>query len=200
MKNEDAYNEHQQIQDLRKMWSGFIMDWMKVGIPVGGALFGFFSYLPSKVPNFSWLPFLGWIIFVIPIITWRVMAHLIDRQIVEMYPRIIELEQQLEWDIHASYIYYNLRHKEPRKLLEDVIKKEVKVNDFTIKEINYRQYQQKSGGRDNAHKFLLKVWDKKGHQSVNSRGHTPQDWAVGLICMVTLAVAILLVFRFNAMT
>jgi hypothetical protein len=198
MEHNMALDEHRQIQELRKLWSGFIMDWMRVGIPVGGAIFGFFSYLASleqvKEFGYSWLlPLLGWLIFIIPTIMWRIMAHHIDRQIVEMYPRMLELERQLGWKIHATYFYDNLRVKKPKKFLEDTIKKELKVQDFELKHLSYRQYEEKSGGRENAYEFLLKVWDKYGHRSETSRGHIPQDWAVAIIAIFTFILALLLV-------
>ncbi|OGO06804.1 MAG: hypothetical protein A2Y92_03180 [Chloroflexi bacterium RBG_13_57_8] len=71
-----ALDEYKQIQELRKIWTGAIMDWMKVGIPVGGALFGFFSYLSSldqiRESGFFWLPLLGCFIFITPFIAMAV--------------------------------------------------------------------------------------------------------------------------------
>jgi hypothetical protein len=197
MEDNMAINEHHQIQEIRKMWSGAIMDWMKVGIPVGGAIFGLFSYLSSlgqfKESCSSWLPLLGWVIFIIPIVIWRFMAHHIDRNIVDMYPRILELEHKLQWDIHAPYVYYNLRNRKPRKYLESIIKEKTKDQKSTLKDLSYKKYVEKSKDRDNAYKSLLEVFDKYKDRSVTSRSHIPQDWAAGLICTISLAIALLLV-------
>jgi hypothetical protein len=198
MESNNQFREYQQIQELRKMWSGYIMDWMRIGVPVGGVIFGLFSYLGQINNNGYWfLPILGWIIFVIPMIMWRIMAHHIDRNIVEMYPRMLELEGQLEWEIHATYCYNNLRKSRLRKSLEDILKHEGKFENSGLEHLNYRQYKEICGGRENAYKILLRVCDKYGHSSFTSRGHVPQDWAVVFIGLVTLILASFLTYSLN---
>jgi hypothetical protein len=177
--------EYEQIRNLRGLWSGAIMDWMKVGVPVGGALFGFFSFLSTTTLDnwkYSWLlPILGWLIFVIPMILWRVVAHHIDQQIVEMYPRMLELEEKLGWVTHATYYYHNLSCK-GKKLVKQ------KLGSLPR---DYREYERtkKVGG---SYQQMLDIWDSLGLKSMGSRGHVPQDTAVGFTGIVTLAIACLI--------
>lgn len=194
-KEKKAFEEYQHIQELRKLWSGAIMDWVRVGIPVGGALFGFFSYLPylQQIRDFhcSWLlPLLGWLIFVIPMILWRVVAHHIDLQIVRMYPRMLELERELGWVTHATYYYNNLR-RQARESLEDMLR----IPRGILRNQNYQQYEQRCRGRRKPISLLLDAWnsyDNQGHRSVTSRGHIPQDVAVSFVGVGALVFASLL--------
>jgi hypothetical protein len=114
------------------------------------------------------------------------MAHHGDRQIVEMYPRLIELERHLGWVIHATYFYSNLRKRKPFKYIQS----ELRVERGSLDNRNFRQYLNTCAGRRDPYQLLLDVWDKYGHQSVTSRGHIPQDWAVIAVGVTTLVACI----------
>lgn len=196
---EQTLGEYRQLHELRKLWSGFIMDWLKVMIPIGGALFGFFSWL-SKASSFediSWvslLPILGWLIFVVPMFTWRIVAHHLTRQITAMYPRILELEQRLGWTVHTIYYLNNLSPVGWRRLPAKV---RTGINDLggRRERRNYRLYRQACQGIGvDPHGLLLHVWEQEGYESVGSRGHRVQDVAVGIVSIVALAIACSLAF------
>jgi len=189
---EVAMEEYKHIQELRRLWSQFIMDWMRIGVPVGGAFFGFFSYLGQVTfsgESYSWLlPILGWSLFIKPMIMWRVVTHHIDRQIVEMYPRMLELERRLRWVSNTTYFYNNLRGRS-RRLLEN----RLGVENGWLNNRNYRQFRQEcERRRRNPYNLLLDIWDERGHRSVTSRGHIPQDYAVVTIIAITLFIALIL--------
>lgn len=183
-------DEYKQIQQTRGMWSGFIMDWLKVMVPIGGAFFGLFSYLGQVTVKYlpcSWLlPLLGWLIFTTAILAWRIVVHHIIRQITAMYPRLLELEQRLGWTVHTIY-YFNDLSNAGRKLVEERLR--IQIGGLTERR-NYLQYRDEClrQGKD-PYQLLLDVWNDQGYQSVGSRGHAPQDVAVGLISLVTLAIA-----------
>ena len=187
---EQARDEYQQIQQLRSSWSGFIMGWLGVMVPIGGALFGFFSYLgqTGKVPSLPWswlLPILGWLIFVILMFTWRIVVHHIDRQIVGMYPRMIELEQRLGWSVNTIY-YYNNLSRAGRQILQRFLPH---LDDLPERR-NYLLYRQACERRGiDPHGLLLNAWEEEGYQSVGSRGHTVQDFAVFFVSIAALVIA-----------
>jgi len=200
-------DEYEHIQGLRKTWSELIMDWLRIMIPVGAAFDGLFSYF-GKTNNLhhSWVfPIVGWLLFVIPLITWRVVVHYIDRQIVDLYPRMLELEQQMPpqkelpmqppWHTHATYYFNNLTQQARHFLLEHALG--LPRDEALI--INYQQYRDicNSRGRD-PHGLLLNIWDNSlGRHSVISRGHKIQDVAVGIICIVTFSIACILASDIN---
>lgn len=192
-------DEYKHIQELRQTWSGFIMDWLKIMVPVGAAFDGLFSYLGVRNtvdPNyFCVFPVVGWLLFVIPLITWRVVVHYIDRQIVRLYPRMLELEQQMPpqieppmqppWHTHAAYYFNNLT-SQSRSLLA----KTLGLQTAGTLCHNYRQYLQLCRERkQQPHEMLLIIWDTYGYSSVISRGHRIQDLAVGFICFVSFSIA-----------
>lgn len=192
-------DEYEHIQDLRQTWSGFIMGWLGIMVPVAAAFDGLFSYI-GKVSNFSYswvFPLLGWLIFVIPLITWRVVVHHIDQQIVGLYPRMLELEQQPQRQWHTQGIYYfnNLTNQARHFLLEHILA----LPGDQARIINYQQYRDicSSNGQD-PRGLLLNIWDCfLGHQSVTSRGHLIQHVAVGIICVMTFSIASILAAGIN---
>ena len=98
---EEHKDEYKLIQELRELWSQAIMDWLRLMVPIGAVLFGLFSYIgyldELRKLSLVWLlPILGWGIFVTVLVTWRIVVCHIDKQIVGMYPRMLELEQGLK--------------------------------------------------------------------------------------------------------
>lgn len=171
--NELIRDEYNQIQQRRQLFSGFIMDWLRVMVPVGGGLFGFFSWLGQRLAqdtsqSYFWLlPLFGWLLFAIAMITWRAVVHHIDRQIVAMYPRMLELEQRRGWFVDTIYYYNNLSRHAGRVLMGFV-----QLQDDQPERRNFRLYVNacRRSGQD-PHDLLLRVWDQLGYRSVGSRGH-----------------------------
>ncbi len=187
-------DEYKQIQELRKLWSQAIMDWMRIIVPLGTALFGFFSYIgyldELRGRPFVWvLPIVGWIIFVAVMVTWRVAVYHMDKQIVRMYPRMLELEQRLKWVTHVSYYYYNL-HKRARRFLAQ----NLNMKDIDPNKVSYRKYEAIKKDKD-PYSLLLEVWDKYQHKSVTSRGHGVQNGVVIAIIVAAAGLAGFLAWR-----
>ena len=192
MENEREYqrlkDEYEHIEQIRKLRSQHIMDWMRIGMPVGGALFAFFAFLGQ---NGCWsLTLLGWAIFNTPIITWRLVAHHIDKQIVSMYPRMLELDRQLNWVSNTTY-YFNNLSDDARRYLEN----RLGVDEGWLNGRDYRQYvQQCRRPRRNPYRLLLDTWNNsQGRRSVGPRGHLEQDIAAGVLLFITLGIVITLV-------
>lgn len=197
-------NEHEHIQRLRDLWSRSIMGWLNAMVPLGGGLFGLFSYLgqgTSVSRSYSWLlPILGWLIFATVMITWRIAVRSIDQQIVAVYPRILELEQQLGWGTHAIYFYNNLSTRGRAELQRIVRQCGTDLNILRInlnvqghrQRADYRQFAQAVTGWHRPHDLLLEVWDRLGTRSVGDRGHGVQNIAVAIVYVVTGCLAFLL--------
>ncbi|MBA7564157.1 hypothetical protein ES708_05819 [subsurface metagenome] len=187
-------DEYKHIQELRELWSQNIMTWTRLIIPVGGVLFGFFSYIGQldtlrNIPYIWLLPVIGGTIFITAIVTWRVVVHHIDKQIVRMYPRMLELEEKLNWATHTRYYYYNL-HKRAKEYLAD----KLKIGFGELKKLHYEGFEQEAQKiQETPHSLLLKVWDKYRHDSVTSRGHSIQDGAAGIVILVSIIATLVLV-------
>lgn len=185
-------DEYEEIQKLRQLWSGAIMTWNQIMIPLCAAIIAFFvTQLPEfkKIGlGFQFLLF-GWILLTTIIIYYRLLVHHIDFNIVGMYPRMLELEKEKGMEIQADYYYRNLNNNS-KKYLAKIAKIEInqmekfKFRDFKekIKEINHEE---------TAIDLLLKNWDKFGWNSVTGRGHGIQDIGLG-ISSIFLLILILL--------
>lgn len=187
----DEYkDEYKQIQGLHELWSKAIMDWIRLMVPIGTVLFGFFSYIViAQLENFRhlssvWLfPLFGWGIFATVLIVWRLIVCHMDKQIVRMYPRMLELEQRLNWATHARY-YYNNLSRHAREYLAQRLEQAIDP-----KKEDYRRYEEKAKekGKD-PYSLLLEVWDKYQYKSVTSRGHDIQNIAVIMVIVIAFGV------------
>ncbi|MBI4296062.1 MAG: hypothetical protein HY667_02965, partial [Chloroflexi bacterium] len=118
--------------------------------------------------------------------TWRIVAHHIKRQIITMYPRVIELEHMLGWTVHTAY-YYNNLSPDGREIINGALPE---LPPDPRERHNYFLFARECeiNGRT-PHGLLLEVWDEQGFGSVGSLGHAPQDVAVYLLSLVSLAIA-----------
>jgi hypothetical protein len=197
---ETIRSEYNQLQQHRSLFSGLIADWLKVMIPVGGGLFGFFSWLGrwseqgTSPPYFWFLPLLGWLFFAVAMFAWRIVAHHISRQITVLYPRMLELEQRLGWSVDTIY-YYNNLSPGGRRILQGFLPQ---LPDQPERR-NYRLYTQACGAAGvDPHGLLLHVWEQLGYQSVGSRGHAPQDVFVYITSVVSLVIALIIAYGLSA--
>ena len=183
MVRRELLEEYKHLEETRKFRSQHIMDWMRIGMPVGGALFALFSIIGE-----SWLLILlGWILFITPIITWRFAVCHIDRQIVPMYPRMLEIERELRWTTNTVY-YYNNLSRQARRNLED----RLGVDEGWINDHDFRQYLRQCGDRD-SYNLLLETWDRnRGRRSVGSRGPDIQNIAAISLVVVTGIIVLVL--------
>ena len=180
-------DEYKEIQGLRALWWRSIMTWGQIFIPLGAAIISFFITQLLNFVDRGWgSPFLllGWALFTFCMVYWRWVAHNIDSQIVQMYPRMLELEKSLGMETQASYYYSNL-HKRAKQQ----IAKRIGVQYGELKQMKYRDFVQKISAKQiNSYDLLLTVWDEFGPKSVTSRGHKLQDCAVSVASLVLLAL------------
>lgn len=199
---QQAMNEYKQLQEQRKLWSELIMKWLGVIIGAGGVFFIFFSYI-TWIPKFHYnhsdlicfLPYLGWLLFVVPLYTWRIVARHISRQLTVLYPRLLGLEQILGWEIDTIYIFNNLSNRGWGELERQLTN--LNPNGRPERR-NYLRYQRICQDINvDTHIPLLKVWMVLGYESVGSRGHAVQDIMVWIISVVTLVITSFLALQIN---
>ncbi|HEC93042.1 MAG TPA: hypothetical protein ENI51_08650 [Candidatus Atribacteria bacterium] len=182
-------DEYEQLQRLRELWSRAIMTWGQIFIPLGAAIIAFFVTQLLDFANRGWATpflFIGWTLFSLCMIYWRWIVHQIDRQIVGMYPRMLELEKERKMETQAAYYYRNLNKKSIKYLAN---KLEIPFEE--LKNKDFREFKRKVAQKgDNPYDFLLDVWDKFLYDSVTSRGHSFQDWVVGILIVVLLITII----------
>lgn len=190
---EVVIGEYQEIHRLRELWSKAIMGWVRIGLPVGAGLFGFFSYMATSNHQ-PYLSMAGWVVFVTPMILWRVVVYChIDRQIVGMYPRMLELEQKLKWETNSSYIYNNLSEQGKKSLAG-----KLNIVVAALEKMNFRQYAEaarKTTSTDDApYQLLLEVLSQFRRGAVSDRGHNLQNVAAIIIGIATLIFALFVAF------
>ena len=181
-------DEYEQLHRLRELWSRAIMIWGQIFIPLGAAIIAFFV---TQIPDFAnrgWTTpflFIGWALFSVCMMYWRWIVHQIDRQIVGLYPRMLELEKERKMETQTAYYYRNLNKKSIRHLAS-----KLGIPFDELKNQDFREFKRKVGQKGDPHDFLLDVWDKFRHNSVTSRGHNFQDWIVGVLIVIFLLAII----------
>lgn len=207
--------EYKEIQHRREFLSKSMQTWGQIFIPLSTAIVSFFvaQFLMSNTTTLStlniWFLWVGWGSFLLAMVYWRSVVHHIDQQIVGMYPRMLELEKDLKFQIQASYYLRNL-NPEAKKYLADLIK--VPYED--LKNWDYRALKKHflTNKLDSIYHNLLKVWDwfvleenapftyklstiilgiRFVNYSVTSRGHRRQN------VIITLLIVIWFVFLYR---
>jgi len=179
-------DEYEQLHRLRELWSRAIMTWDQIFIPLGAAIIAFFVTQLPDFANRGWATpflFIGWALFSLCMIYWRWVVHQIDKQIVRMYPRMLELEKERKMETQTAYYYRNL-NKKSIKYLANTLRIQLENQDF-------REFKKKVAQKGDPHDFLLNVWDNFLQNSVTSRGHSFQDGVVGILIVVFLIAIIL---------
>ncbi len=166
-------DEYEQVQRLRELWSRSITTWGQVLLPLGAAIIAFFVLL-SKVgtghTNFQLL-FIGWLLFTICMVYWRLVVYHIDRQIIELYPAMLRLDSTNKWDTQTRYYFNNLANRSRNYLRHQLGLEHLPDNYDDFVDGAKHQHRDHYG-------LLLSVWRSHGWRSVTSRGHMIQDIAV----------------------
>ena len=177
-------NEYEYLQRLREMWSRSIMMWGQIMIPTGALIIAFFVFLADSIN--SWLLLLGWAIFTVCMIYWRRTAHHIDEQITGLYPRMIQLERENNWEIATRYCLDNLSSKSEKQLCHEL--------GLSSKPIDYPSYENLTKGQKlNPYGLLLELYAKNRKNFLDKRGHLTQDFTVSGLILVFLIVTLWLI-------
>ncbi|WP_456400579.1 hypothetical protein [Persephonella sp.] len=166
-----SLEEYRYLQNLRESWARSITIWNQIFIPLGAGILAFFL---SQIKNFGnsyyIFLFLGWGIFSLCLLYWRWVVHHIDKQIVNLYPRIIELEKELKIEIYTAYFYKNLSKRSIKYLSE-----KLKIPQSELRKKDFRYFKKISQPTFNHYDLIIEVWDTYFFKSVSSRGHLFQD-------------------------
>lgn len=184
--------EYQEIQHLRDLWSKGMGGREQIFIPLGAAIVSFFLtfslkfYLESPKIGIYFL-LIGWGLFSLVMVYWRYLSHHVDQQIVGMYPRMLELEKDLEMETQASYYFRNLNQESKNYLareLGNVTSTEVNNWDYCT----FKNYIRNQNLNKKPHDYLLSVWDKFKNHSVTSRGHAYGNILIASIIGIWLVI------------
>ncbi len=166
-----SLEEYRYLQNLRESWARSITIWNQIFIPLGAGILAFFL---SQIKNFGnsyyIFLFLGWGFFSLCLLYWRWVVHHIDKQIVNLYPRIIELEKELKIEIYTAYFYKNLSKRSIKYLSE-----KLKIPQSELRKKDFRYFKKISQPTFNHYDLIIEVWDTYFFKSVSSRGHLFQD-------------------------
>jgi len=185
--------EYQEAQRLREQWSRAINTWGQVLIPLGALILAFFI-AQAAYDGFSRRDFgilvIGWAVFTLCMVYWRLMVSHLDRQIVELYPIFLRIESKHNWDINTRYYFNNLAERSRAHLRHELgleswpQKYDDFVEDVRPKELGH-------------YGFLQSVWREFGRKSVTDRGHKVQDIIVFLL--IDLFLGLVLALNYGAM-
>ena len=178
-------DEYEQVQRTREMWSRSIMIWGQVLIPLCAAIIAFFVSIAAAggfdSSDFSFL-IVGWAVFSICMFYWRWVVHHIDKQIVGLYPIMLRMEKEKEWDIHMRYYFNNLTNVS-RKYLRHALGLEQVPRDYDDFVVEV-----KHGGKDQ-YGLLSAIWRQYGPYSVD-RGHRKQNSGVVILIVLFLVLVL----------
>ena len=130
----------------------------------------------------------GFCVLAIVIFIWRWIVHNIDRQIVELYPRMIQLEADRKWEVQTRYYFNNLADRSI-----EYLSKELLHLDFKLKRYEDFVEEAKKQGQDK-YELLLSLWREfRGFYSVTDRGHKKLDKAAFLVvCIFPFGIALII--------
>jgi len=166
-------DEYKEIQHLREIWTGSIRHWNQIFIPLSWAILALFITQFPKFKDYELdLEYLiiGCIILSIFLIFWRMICHNIDEQIVNFYPRLLELEKNLDFEMQSSYFFNNLSNSAINFLA-------FKTENINCEQMKNKDYIEFKNLTKKPKELLLEVWNEYKHKSVNSRGH----WLIDLL-------------------
>lgn len=169
-----AKNEYKEIQRLRELWSNALIRWTQIFIPLSFAVVSIFLTLfPTFINEGGKIRYLvvliiGGLLLIFFLYFWRQNCHRLDKEIAALYPRLLELEQSLGFELQSSYFFNHLSYP-AKNVLASLIGK----NCDELNEMDYRDF--KESITNNPQEKLLEVWKKYKHNSVTSRGHDSHD-------------------------
>lgn len=157
--------EYQNLQATRNTWSSGLGRYNQIFVPavfiVLTLVFTQLPYFINDGKGFEFL-FIGWCIITSIIIIWRAVRIHVDRAIVFLYPRMLELEDRLNYEYFTSYFFRYLS-KDAKLELRDYLKeKGVVINIDELNKYDLRKFKEilKSGKiKETSQKIFLKIWD-----------------------------------------
>jgi len=186
--NYDIYKfEYDKLCNFREMLSRNIMIWGQICIPICASIVTLFLYaiFSNKTKGYNLMidrdifKLSGWLLFISILLFWRGIVRHIDKQLVYTYPRMIQIEQELDMAFIAQYFYYNLSNKS----IQYIASWELQCPAADLKKLSYNEFEQKI--KFKPHCYLLLAWSKYQYKSIKSRGHLFQNIIVVVIIFLT---------------
>ena len=154
--------EYELVHRTRINISDAMMRWRQISFSLCAAILSFFVLLNVRL----WA--LGWFVGLCVLLYWRFIEKHLDTQIVNLYPRILELERQLGMQFYSRYIFNNRNRQLPEA---------ASISEYL------------SNGGFN-HDGLLSLAKRHGTQFVAPRGHNIHDRFVLAYCIAGVVAAI----------
>ena len=184
--------EYKEIQRLRVLWSSTIHKWNRIFIPIAFAiislLFTQFSFVLNTEENVKIISFFvlifGGIFLIIFLWFWRANGRRMDKDIVAFYPRLLELEMKLGFEMQFSYYFNHLRYDAKKKLAELVGKTPEKLN-----EMDYKEFKEEI---EEPQEKMLEIWKEFKYNSVTGRGHDSHNFFAILI-IITYFILVMVI-------
>lgn len=177
MASSNYYNEYKEIQELRKLWTDSINKWNQIFIPLSFAVFSIFlALIPDFLKEEDNMKYfivliIGGILLSSFLGFWRKNCHRIDKEIVAFYPRLLELEKNLNFDLQSSYFFRHLSKSSKEILIKKLGKK---IED--LEKWDYTKFKRIVTEKNiNPKDLLLEIWESNHYYSVGSRGHDSHD-------------------------
>ena len=161
------------------------MTWEQLILPLGAGIVAFFVTQSRSHAGWDFpLLLVGWALFSLVMAIWRLVTHLIDEQIVALYPDMLRLEQKDGTRETQTRYYFNNLSGRAKDCLGKQLSDPCRVSKYE----NLKEKARNKG--KNHYDLLLEVWTKYGRYSVTGRGHLILDSAV-LALIAGFLVAVL---------
>jgi len=189
-------DEYEQAIKLKELWTRSIMVWGQVFIPLGAAIVAFFAS-QTATEGFSdndfWLLLIGWFLFTVCMVYWRLVVHHIDEQIAVLYPVILKLEQKNNWQTHTRYFFNNLSVKSRRRICHEVgLESLPKIYDDFVDAASEKGFDH--------YTILFGCWRRYHLHALSDRGHKIQYITVFSIVVLFLGLILSLSIGIWALT
>jgi hypothetical protein len=124
--------EYETIQKFRLHLSSGIYRWNQILFPLALTLLGL--SLIYSIENW----FYGFLVSTLLLVFWKVICHYLDKEIVNLYPRIIELEEKLGFEFTSRYYQRHIRDNMELAAKEELPYKELIEHAKKKKKISSR--------------------------------------------------------------
>ena len=171
--------EFEEMQRIREIWNDRLSMLKQVYIPL---IFGVGTLSLTQLPNFEspWDDYFAITVGIVILLFFSffiLTTQYYDGEIVALYPRMLELENDLKWEFLTAYFF---RHLGREAKIELATLLTIPQNELTECNRDFRRFKDLlntnpsiPADKKNVQEVLLEVWDNlqmRGKQTVSTRG------------------------------
>lgn len=182
--------EYEEIQKLRQLWSRGIGTWNQIIFSLLVVVITAFGTLLLKFRDNGWdfqFLLLLWGLLTAIVLYWRLSVFHIDRNIVGLYRRMLELEKETGMEIQADYYFRNLTKRCKRELAKKIGVQKNEIRKFL--KYDFKDFKDKVNGKktkEHPIDYLLEIWSDYKWKSVTGRGHGITNLTFGILLALFL--------------